>query len=303
MDTNLSLYRIFYTVANAGNISKAARELYISQPAISKAISKLESNLETTLFIRNSRGVTLTEEGKLMYEYIRNAFDILGRAEQELTRMKNLELGHIRIGVSTTLCKYILIPYLERYIQQHPHIKISIENQASAQTIAMLEQQHLDIGLIAKPKYHKGLRFYPVMEIEDIFVCTPKYLEHLKLRAGSLDNLLQTGTIMLLNNKNMTRHHIDSYLTEHQVHLRHTVEVSTMDLLIEFAKIGLGIACCIKEYVQKDLDNGTLVQVPLDIPIPKRTVGFALEGSTPPIGAVTSFLDFIMNEPTEVSLS
>ena len=141
MEQNLSQYKIFYEVAKAGNISKAAKELYISQPAISKAISKLEDSLGLSLFTRSSRGVQLTSEGEILFEHTREAFDALDRGEQELKRIQEFDIGHLRIGVSNTLCKYILLPYLKTFIDQYPHMKVTIESQATAQTLARLEQQ------------------------------------------------------------------------------------------------------------------------------------------------------------------
>lgn len=293
MEQNLSLYRIFYTVAGAGNISKAARELYISQPAISKAIGKLEDSLSTTLFLRNSRGVTLTPEGRILYEHVSAAFETLSRGEEELLRIQELGIGHIRLGVSTTLCKYILLPHLKDFIAENPHIKITVENQASAQTLSMLEQQQIDIGLIARPKNLKNIRFHSVVEIQDTFVCTPSYLENLRLREGSDASLFESGTVMLLNQNNMTRQHIDRYLTEQLIEIPHPMEISTMDLLIEFARIGLGIGCCIRECVQQDLDAGHLVEIPVPGLIPKRLIGLALPASPAPLQATEKFLEFM----------
>ena len=104
-------------VAKAGNISKAANQLYISQPAISKSISKLEAELGTALFSRSSKGVTLTEEGQVLYEYVERAFDSLNMGEENLKNYKELGIGHIRIGVSTSLCKHILLDYLKDFIR------------------------------------------------------------------------------------------------------------------------------------------------------------------------------------------
>ena len=146
MEQNLSQYKIFYEVAKAGNISKAAKELYISQPAISKAISKLEDSLNVMLFTRSSRGVHMTPEGEILFRHAETAFQALNSGEEELKRIREFNIGHLRIGVSNTLCKYILLPYLKKFIEQYPHIKITIEGQATARTISMLEQHTLDIG-------------------------------------------------------------------------------------------------------------------------------------------------------------
>ncbi|MDF2886633.1 MAG: transcriptional regulator, LysR family [Lacrimispora sp.] len=275
MDQNLSQYKIFYEVAKAGNISRAAKELFISQPAISKSISKLEDNLGVALFTRNSRGVQLTEEGKLLFHHTKAAFEALNRGELELKRVKEFNIGHLRIGVSNTLCKYILLPYLKGFIEKYPHIKITIESQSTTHTVAMLEQQQIDFGLIAEPSNRRPLLFNPIMEIQDIFVSTSSYLENLYLREGKNADLFQTGNILLLDKNNMTRKYIDEYLNENQIIPNQLLEITTMDLLIEFAKIGLGIGCVIKEFVQEELDKKELIEVPMISGIKKRTVGFA----------------------------
>ena len=292
MEQNLSQYKIFYEVAKAGNISKAAKELYISQPAISKAISKLEDSLGLSLFTRSSRGVQLTSEGEILFEHTREAFDALDRGEQELKRIQEFDIGHLRIGVSNTLCKYILLPYLKTFIDQYPHMKVTIESQATAQTLARLEQQKIDLGLVAEPSVRRDLAFIPVMDIQDTFVTTPNYLENLYLREGQDTSLFETGNIMLLDTSNMTRHHVDEYMAENNIFPHQILEVTTMDLLIEFAKIGLGIACVIKELVQKELDSGMLVEIPLDIPIHRRTIGFAYHPANQAM-ALKTFLEFV----------
>lgn len=296
MEQNLSQYRIFYAVAKAGNISKAAKELYISQPAISKSISKLEDSLNTVLFTRNSRGVQLTEEGRILFDHTRSAFDELTLGEQELKRIKEFHLGHIRIGVSNTLCRFIMVRYLKGFIRQYPHVKITIETQSTMHTLAMLEQQRIDIGLVAEPKSQKNLVFVPVMDIEDIFVATPAYLENLKLREGADADVFQVGNIMLLDKHNITRNYIDDYMTVNNIKANNLLEVTTLDLLIEFARIGLGIGCVIKEFVKDDLDSGRLVQLKLGTPIHKRTIGFAYRANRTS-RALETFINFCRNNP------
>ena len=279
MEQNLSQYRIFYAVAKAGNISRAAKELYISQPAISKSISKLEDSLNTVLFTRNSRGVQLTDEGQVLFEHTRDAFEELAKGEQELKRIREFNMGHIRIGVSNTLCRFIMVKYLKGFIEQYPHIKITIESQPTTQTLSMLEQQRIDIGLVVEQKSSRNMNFIPVMDIEDIFVATPSYLENLRLREGADTDVFQSGNLMLLDKNNITRHYIDDYMTCNEITANNLLEVTTMDLLIEFARIGLGIGCVIKEFVKEDLDSGRLVQLKLDTPIHKRSVGFLWQSS------------------------
>lgn len=291
MEQNLSLYKIFYTVAIAGNISKAAKELYISQPAISKSITKLEHSLETILFLRNSRGVQLTEEGQILFKYLDSAFFTISTAEEQLKHIKELDIGHITIGVSTTLCKYILLPYLQKFIEKCPHIRITIECQSSNKTLQLLAENKIDIGLIGKPYNLKNIDFHSLGEIEDVFVTTDNYINNLKIRE-SIDNtdIFKTATLMLLNKENMTRQYIDEYLIKNNIQINNLIEISTMDLLIEFAKIGLGVACVIKEFVEEELNHKTLIEIPLDIPIQKREIGFAFSRSIPLSASAEKFI-------------
>ena len=292
MNQNLSAYRIFYTVANAGNISKAAKELYISQPAISKSIQKLEDGIGCKLFLRSSRGVTLTEEGELLYSYVKNAFETLTLGEEKLHRSIELGVGHLKIGVSSTLCKYLLLPYLKEFIKRHPHISISITCQSTNDTLKLLEENKIDIGLIGKPDNTKNIQVDYLEEIEDIFVATKDYLRNLKMRGVTKSHILQNSTLMLLDKHNMTRQYIDDYLQINHIHVQDSIDISDMDLLIEFAKIGVGVACVIKSFVTSELADGTLIEIPLGIPIHKREVGFAYKTQLKPSKSLRAFIEF-----------
>lgn len=292
MNQNLSSYRIFYTVANTGNISKAAKELYISQPAISKSIQKLEESVGCKLFSRSSRGVVLTDEGKLLYEHVSEAFETLTLGEEKLKRSIELGVGHLKIGVSSTLCKYLLLPYLKEFIRQNPHISISISCQSTNDTLKLLEDNKIDIGLIGKPENLKNIHFDFLEEIEDIFVAAKDYLRNLKARGIQKDHILQSSTLMLLDKNNMTRQYIDDYLQENQIIIKDSIDISDMDLLIDFARIGVGVACVIKNFVREDLVNGTLVEIPLGFPIHKREVGFAYKTTSKPSKSLAEFIHF-----------
>ena len=303
MNQNLSLYRIFYATALAGNISKAADELFISQPAISQAIKKLEQSLDTALFVRSSRGVHLTEEGELLFSHVRSAFQTLEAGEHQLRLRRELGVGHLRIGVSSTLCKYVLLPYLTDFVKLHPHIQVTIACQSTNHTLQMLEHEDLDLGLTGRPEHLHGMKFYPVRQIQDIFVASREYLEHLLLfleqnktesrsdlsepskpsgfsglSASGSARLLQSGILMMLDKDNLTRQYLDQYFKEQQLFPENILEATSMDLLIDFAKIGLGIACVIREFVREDLKAGTLLELPAPFPIASREIGFVFSG-------------------------
>ncbi|MCI8483714.1 MAG: LysR family transcriptional regulator [Lachnospiraceae bacterium] len=292
MEQTLSSYRIFYAVANTGNISKAAKELYISQPAISKSIQKLEENLNVKLFDRSSRGVTLTPEGELLYTHVKSAFETLTLGEDKLRRSIALGMGNLTIGVSSTLCKYILLPYLRDFIKKFPHINISINCHSTNDTLKLLEEGKLDIGLIGKPESLKNIDFYPLLEIEDIFVATKDYLHNLRIRGVEKQYILQNSTLMLLDKENMTRQYIDDYFQKNHILVQDAIEVSNMDLLIEMSKISLGVGCVIRNFVQHELKTGVLMEIPLTDPIHKRSIGFAYKKESKISKSLQHFIDF-----------
>lgn len=293
MEQNLTLYHIFYVAAKCGNITKASQELFISQPAVSKAIKRLEENLGTSLFRRTSRGVTLTEDGQLLYHHVKEAFTSLNAGEDFLARRRRLGISRLRIGASTTLCKYVLLSCLQSFIQGHPHVRVTISCQSTYQTLALLEDRKIDIGLTGEPKsLSPGCIFLPIQSITDTFVSTDTYLKNLKIREKNAD-LLQTATFMLLDEENITRQFINSLLQEQHISLQNVLEVSSMDLLIEFARIGLGIACVIREFVSDELKNGTLCEVPLSFPFEARQIGMVYRREDSEDTAIQEFLQVI----------
>lgn len=271
MEQNLSLYRIFHETARVGNISRAAKNLYISQPAISKSIGKLEEGLDCKLFVRNSRGVQLTEEGELLFAHTTSAFDSLGQVEQQLAERKEKGVGKLRIGTSTTLCKYILIPILSRFIKGYPNIKCSITCQSTLQTVKLLEEGKIDIALAGKIDTSDQFHFQKYSDVQDIFVSAASYLEQF---GGDIGAIFRAGNLMLLDEDNISRIYINQFLHSFEIETERLLEISTMDLLIEFAKIGLGVACVIKEFIQEELEEKTLVPIPLAKEIGIREVGF-----------------------------
>ncbi|MCH5266261.1 MAG: LysR family transcriptional regulator [Lachnospiraceae bacterium] len=300
MNNTLSYYEIFYTVARQGSISRAASELFISQPAVSKAIRKLEQNLSVTLFIRTARGVSLTEDGKLLFSHVETALSSLSEGEYLLKKNRDLEVGHLHIGVSTTLCKYVMLPYLQSFTTANPHIHVAINCLSSADTARGLEENRLDLGLIGHIPGLRNVEFEKLLEIEDTFVTSKQYLDSLALREGiepssASRELFARATLILLDRENISRQHLDSYFERHGITPGQVLETSSMDLLVDFARVNLGIACVIRDIVREEIENGTLIEIPLTHKIPKRTVGFAYSKAAKQNPAVEKFREFILS--------
>lgn len=301
MDQNLNLYHVFYEVANCHNFSIAAKKMYISQPAISKAISKLEENLNTILFHRSSKGVTLTHEGELLYHYVEQALHSLKSGETQLKASVSQKVSHLSIGVSTTLCKYILLPILKNFMAENPNIKITISCQPTFDTLLALQEGSIDIGLVGLPPKtdtveNNILTYLPLKTIEDIFVATESYLAPFGTKYKGVNHkdegFFQEASFIMLNKENISRKHVDIFLNENHITLSNVIEVNNMDLSIEFAKAGLGIACVISDFVEKDIKNGILREIKLGHRIPKRQIGFAYLAKTPALGAMDKLIQY-----------
>ena len=293
MENNLNLYYIFYTVALHKNISGAAKELYISQPAISKAISKLEQSLDVILFHRSSRGVTLTLERDLRWTQVQTAYSAIRHGEEQLKKVNDLGISQISIGVSITLCKYVLLPYLQQFVKDNPHIKVTITCHPTMETLRDIDNSVTDIGVVGIPSLPNGLTYIPFREIQDTFVTTDRYLENLKIRVGNdRKAILNNATFMMLNKENISRKYVDMYLSSHQITMDNIIEINTMDLLIELAKIDLGIACVIKDFVKDELDDHSLTEVSLGRAIPKRKLGLVYKDDTIMTDAMKKFISY-----------
>ncbi|MCI9420436.1 MAG: LysR family transcriptional regulator [Eubacterium sp.] len=266
---HLAKYKIFLLVAECKSISKAATQLYLSQPAVSIAIKKLEQSLNTTLFIRRSKGVALTEKGKILYDSVKQAFHLISDTEQIITSSKST--GHLRIAASNVLCKYFLMPYLKAFTHQYPNTDVSITCTSSSNACFMIENSDIDLALVAKPDHLGQAQYHSLGIIEYIFVCTPAYRNKFTC---SNDEIFQYGNIMLLNQDNGSRTHINNYYAKNNIIPSHILEVNDMDLLIEFAKMGIGISCVVKQFVEDECNASSLMELTLTKPIPPREIGF-----------------------------
>jgi DNA-binding transcriptional LysR family regulator len=284
------LYKVFYFTATCRSLSDAAQRLYLSQPAISKSIKKLESLTGCTLFIRNSRGVSLTTEGRILYDYVKSAFETLHNGEMMLEKLKNRTEGIAKVGISNTLCRYFFLPYLEAFHYQYPGIRLQIINRPSPDTFRLLEQGQLDFGIVSILLEEGDFDYIELMTIQDIFVAGRKY--------DIPENVLpleQLGRypLLMLEAKNRSRLYIDDYFKANHLSFTPEIEISSMDILIEYAKIGLGIATVIKNFVSEELAQGILKEIPLSPAIPQRKIGIAMKKDIPVSLASQSFIAFL----------
>ncbi len=275
MNINLELYRMFYVVANCQNITKASKELNISQPAISKSIKSLEEQLGGLLFTRTRKGVVLTEEGKEFYFYIKQAIEYISSAENKFTDLINLETGCIRIGISTTLTKEFLLPYIEKFNLLYPKININISTYIASELIPKLKNGLIDIIILNMNTkgYGKDIDIVKCKKIDDCFIVNER-LKHLNDKEISFKDLNNYSLILQAKGSN-TREFIDQVAESNNVILKPNIELASYSLVVDFTKIGLGIGYATKEYIKEELDNKELFKLKIKEKIPSRYIGIA----------------------------
>ena len=271
MNISYDWYKIFYYVALNGNITTAAEQLFISQPAVSQSIKQLESSLDCKLFIRTTKGVKLTVEGEVIYQHISKGIEQIKLGEKRLESQLNLESGEIHIGASDMTLEYFLLPYLETFHRLYPKIKISITNGPTPETISILEDDIIDFGVISEPVPDiKNFSVIPVREIEDIFICGTEFIEITKNQI-SLEKLVSMPLILLEPNTS-TRKYINTYLKENDIIISPEFELATSSLIVQFVKRNLGIGCVVRDFAEVDLKDGFVYEVKLENQIAKRHI-------------------------------
>ena len=276
MNIDFELYRIFYVVAQNKNITVASKELNISQPAVSKAIKNLEEQLGGDLFVRTRRGVVLTSEGEEFFRYISKAMEYIMNAENKFTDMLNLETGHIRIGVSTTLTKYFLASYLQRFHDQYPKITIEIDTRVSDVLFSKLRNGLLDLVVfnIADKEYGDDILVYPCLEVQNVFIVGKKY-RYLKDQSLSIFDL-KNYPLILQSKQSRTRRFLDTFLEQKQCKLVPELELAGNNLVVLFTKLGFGVGYATEEFIKKELAEGELFILDIKEKMPKRKIGIAI---------------------------
>ncbi len=242
MDINYELYKVFYFVAKTLSFSEASKKLYISQSAVSQSIKALEKKLNQHLFIRSTKRVKLTPEGEVLFKHIEPAINLITRGENQILDASTLNGGQLRIGASDTICRYFLVPFLKDFHEHFPNVHIKVTNQTSARCVDLLENEQVDLIVtnFPNPRIHSISHVRKLKEFHDVFIAN-RHFEHLKGKDLSLEELLGYP-ILMLDKNSMTSEFLHSLFQQKQLDLVPEIELSSNDLLIDLARIGLGIA-------------------------------------------------------------
>ncbi|HJC57515.1 MAG TPA: LysR family transcriptional regulator [Candidatus Eisenbergiella intestinipullorum] len=291
MVQNLEYYKVFCHVARCGSLTLAAKELSISQPAVSQSVRLLETAVGAKLFARSARGVKLTREGELLYAYVEKGYEQIELGERKLKQMMDLELGEIHIGASDMTLRFFLLPYLERFHELCPGIRIVVSNAPTPETLASLRNGKIDFGVVSTPFDAQGLECEPVREAEDIFVAGRRFIQY-KNRMLDLKELERLPLILLEKNTS-TRSCMDRFLAENRVEVAPEFELATSDMIVQFALRSLGVGNVVRDFAEKELEEGTLFELRFNKMLPKRRFCVVTVEGEQPSAAAKRMLELI----------
>ena len=293
---NLELYRVFYTVAKCGSLTRAAEELYISQPAVSQSVKQLENQLGVSLFNRTHRGMELSAQGgKLIFGEVEQALKLLNEAENRIAEMKSCATGTVRIGASDTIFEYFLADKIVDFHERFPAVKIELLADFTPDTIEKLKANRCDVAFVNLPiEEDPELQLYGnCMRLNDIFIAGEKYAE-LSDGVCSLTGL-KNYPLIFMDKHTVARKSFENFLKTVGVELKPSIEVGSWDLMKRLVARGMGIGVIPKEYVTRQLENGELIEVKTDPTLPVRAVGMLLPKNQPVSYALHSFLEYILH--------
>ena len=289
MDINYELYKVFYHVASTLSFSDASKQLYISQSAVSQSIKALEKKLNQTLFIRSTKKVQLTPAGSLLLRHIEPAMNLIRRGESQLVDATSTG-GQIRIGASDTICRYFLVPYLEKFHKEFPSAHIKVTNETSVKCVELLESGQVDCIVINYPNSHLS-NLYSIKKIKsfkDVFVANSSFSE-LRDKMVSFREMLDYPILMLEKNTT-TSEFLHSLFQQHELDLVPEIELTSNDLLLDLAKIGLGIAFVPDYCLPKSSDE--LFCLDMEDELPTRELAIVYNNRVPVSKATLEFLNY-----------
>ena len=290
MNVDLELYRVFYVVAKNKHMTKASEELHISQPAISQSIKKLEEQLGGILFLRSNKGMQLTEEGKMFYEYVKGALTLINNAENEFTSFKNLSKGEIKIGCSTTLTKLILIDVLKKFHKEYPNININITNDLTSNLIKNLKIGKLDFVIFNESNVKENsLYLEKIKELKQGFIYNPEFYKDDITNFEDLNNL----PLILQKGESNSRKLLDYIALKNNVKLIPKMEVVSQELITEFTNIGLGVGFSIIDLARRNYKN--LKELKINKKIPDINIYLATNNSLSLTFASKKFIEYLKN--------
>ncbi len=270
---SLDLYKIFCVVVRTGNMSAAAKELFISQPAVSMAIHQLEEKIGSALLIRTSKGVKTTPEGAVLFEHLDKALNLIVTAERKYDQMVNMEKGELRISAGDTVITKYLLPYIKEYTELYPGISIKISNGTSKECLDELKNSIADFCFVNLP-FEDSTDDFNIRECFKLHGCVVGGSKYKNLAKTGVDfETLDSYPLILLSKKTNTRNFIDGQAIVRGKIFEPSIEVESSEIEEELVKANLGLTITFRELV--NIDNESIFEIPCNVSAPDRYVGIA----------------------------
>ncbi len=297
MKANLEYYKLFYCVAKCGSITLAAETLSVTQPAVSQGVRALERALGAELFVRTGKGVQLTPVGEVLYDYVCRGYEEMQTGERKVLEMLNMESGELRIGASDMTLQYYLLPYLQRFHEQYPGIRLTVTNGPTPETMRYLGEGRIDFGFVSAPlSRKKGFATTEVRKVRDVFVAGARFRE---LDGKVLPwSALRELPVICLEKNSSTRSYVDEFLQAQDVTVHPEIELATSNMIVQFALRNLGVACVVSDFAQEYLDRGELFELQFETVIPERAMELVINEKLPLTSASAKFLEMLRGRDT-----
>ena len=269
MNISLEYYKFFYYAAKCGSITQAAEALSVTQPAVSQALRTLAKSLGTDLFVRNGKGVHLTPAGEILFDYVKRGYEEIETGERKVLEMINMETGEIRIGASDMTLQFYLLPYLQRFHERYPGIRLNVTNGPTPETMHYLSEGRIDFGLVTTPlSRRKGFHSIAVRQIQDVFVAGTRFR---KLKGEILPwSRLRELPVVCLEKNSSTRRYVDDFLMAQGAAIHPEIELATSDMIVQFVRRNLGVGCVMRDFARDYVESGLLFELRFNKIIPKR---------------------------------
>lgn len=276
---NYNNLMVFYKVATAANISKAARELNVTQPAVSRIITTLEEEYKTTLFRRNKNGVVLTKEGLKLFQMIKDAYFQLSKVEITLKDKDFFSKKIVNIGTTPISLDVYLFSFLEELKVNFPGVTFRIYTGSSKRVLELLEKNQVDFAFITTPyNIKEHIKTIDVKRLDNILVAPISYKDRLSGKVSIKD--IADLPFVLLNDKMQFREHLNKYFLENNVNIVPAYEPDSSNLLLSFVEKDCGLSFIPPEMAEQSIKHGLCFKVDLIEKVPLRHVSFALNSNS-----------------------
>lgn len=269
---NLNLYKIFYEVALSESISDASKKLFITQSAVSKAIKKLEEDLNTNLFYRNNKGVKLTDKGKELLFYVEEAFNNLVTAERTMIESQTLNKGKIAIGVPSQIGSFYIFEDITNFHKKYPNIEITLISKTTTQLLKLLEQHEIDFIIDTSPINTKidNIVIKPLIEVNNCFVIKADSsisIDEIK----SISDLVNYPLVLPIKGTD-NRKQLDKIFEKNNIELNNVINIHTSEMIVGAVKKDLGIGYIIYDVIKDNAENGEFKILNIKEKLPKITI-------------------------------